>query len=120
MRKKNRPFRERLGFARNGIAAAWRNESSFRWQVAAAAAIIAFAAIVRASAAWWALFILLAVLVPAAELVNTALERVIDRLHPEFHPDLEVAKDCAAAAVLLLSIGAVLVFATFVVERWLP
>ncbi|HET9651264.1 MAG TPA: diacylglycerol kinase [Usitatibacter sp.] len=120
MRKKNRPFLERLGFAWSGIVAAWRAESSFRWQVAAAVAILAFAAIVRASASWWALFILLAVMVPAAELANTALERVIDRLHPEFHPDLEVAKDCAAAAVLVLSIGAVLVFLAFVVDRWLP
>lgn len=120
MRKKNRPFRERLGFAWNGIAAAWRSEASFRWQVAAAAAILAFAAIVRAPAIWWALFILLAALVPAVELVNTALERVIDRLHPEFHPDLEVAKDCAAGAVLVLSIAAVLVFLVFVLDRWLP
>lgn len=120
MRKKNRPFRERLRFAWNGLAAAWRGESSFRWQLAAAAAILVFAAVVRAPPGWWALFILLAVLVPAMELLNTALERVIDRLHPEFHPDLEVAKDCAAAAVLVLSVGAVLVFAAFVVERWLP
>lgn len=116
---KNRSFIERLGFARNGIAAAWRTEASFRWQVAAAGAIVAVLLLVRPEPGWWAILLLLAVLVPALELLNTALERVIDRLHPDYHPELEVAKDCAAGAVLLLAIGSVAVFAAFVVDQLL-
>lgn len=118
MHRKNRPFRERLGFAWNGIASAWRAEPSFRWQVVAAVAVVALLFFFRPPAFWWATFLLLAVLIPAAELFNTAIERVIDRLHPEYHPDLAIAKDCAAAAVLLLSIGAVLIFLVFIVDCW--
>ena len=45
----------------------------------------------------------------AAELLNTALEHLADRLHPEQHPVIRTAKDCAAAAVLLASISALLI-----------
>ncbi len=120
MGTKGRSFGQRLRFARNGIAAAWREEASFRWQVAAAAAVVALLVLARPGALWSSVLLVLVALVLAAELFNTALERVIDRLHPEYHPDLEVAKDCAAAAVLVLSIGAAIVFVLFAAERWLP
>ena len=45
----------------------------------------------------------------AAELLNTALEHLADRLHPEQHPTIQAAKDCAAAAVLVASLAAVLI-----------
>jgi diacylglycerol kinase len=41
--------------------------------------------------------------------MNTALEHLTDRLHPEQHPAIRAAKDCAAAAVLLASISALLI-----------
>ncbi len=41
--------------------------------------------------------------------MNTALEHLADRLHPELHPSIRAAKDCAAAAVLIASIAAVLI-----------
>ena len=49
-------------------------------------------------------------LVLAAELFNTALEHLVDGLHPEEAGFVRVAKDCAAAAVLVLSVAAVVVF----------
>ena len=38
-------------------------------------------------------------LVLVAELLNTAIEALADRLHPERHPEIRVVKDVAAAAV---------------------
>ena len=52
---------------------------------------------------WWLLVLITISVVLAAELFNTALEFVIDRLHPEQHPAIAMAKDCAAGAVLVLS-----------------
>jgi diacylglycerol kinase (ATP) len=49
-------------------------------------------------------------LVLAAELFNTALEHALDGLHPQQAEFVRLAKDCAAAAVLVLSLGAVVVF----------
>jgi diacylglycerol kinase (ATP) len=45
----------------------------------------------------------------AAELLNTAVEHLADHLHPELHPHIKAVKDCAAAAVLIASLGALAV-----------
>ena len=45
----------------------------------------------------------------ATEFFNTALESLIDPRHPEIHPAVKAAKDCAAGAVLLPSACAVIV-----------
>lgn len=106
---KNRGMRQRFGFAWAGIAEAWRNERSFRIQTVFAIALPAVLLLLRVSAVWWALCVIIALLVLAAELFNTALESLIDHLHPEIHPAIKTAKDCAAGAVLVLSAGAVIV-----------
>jgi undecaprenol kinase len=106
---KNRGMRQRFGFAWAGIVATWRNERSFRVQTCFAIALPAVLLLLRPPALWWALCLIAAVLVLAAELFNTALESLIDHLHPEIHPAIKTAKDCAAGAVLLLSAGALVV-----------
>jgi undecaprenol kinase len=113
---KNRPFLERLRFALAGVVYALRAESSFRTH--AIAAVAAFSALLwlRPSPVWWALVALTTVVVLAAELFNTALEQLADRLHPEQHPQIKMAKDCGAAAVLVLSVGAIVVAAALLIE----
>ncbi len=112
---KNRPFRERLGFACAGIGEALRGESSFRVQCFFALLVVAILAWLQPSALWWAMILSVTGLVLAAELINTALERVIDHLHPEHHPMMKVAKDCAAGAVLVTALTATIVFIAFLV-----
>jgi len=106
---KNRKLSERFGFAWAGILAAWKSEQSFRIQTGFAAALLMALLLLRPALLWWALCFIMAVLVLAAELFNTALETLIDHLHPEVHPAIRTAKDCAAGAVLLLSFGALAV-----------
>lgn len=57
----------------------------------------------------WAIIIVTTMGVWMAEFVNTALEAVVDMVTPEYHPLAKIAKDVAAAAVLVGAIGAVLV-----------
>ena len=57
-------------------------------------------------------------LVLAAELINTALEAALDGLHPEHARFVQVAKDCAAAAVLVLSGASVVVFACMLADLY--
>lgn len=45
----------------------------------------------------------------AVELINTILERVVDILKPRVHPYAQLIKDIMAAAVLLASIGAIVI-----------
>ncbi len=113
---KNQPFSGRLRFALAGIAHALRSERSLRTQSAAFVAVLGVLAIVRPAPLWWALVILASSAVLAAELFNTAIERLSDHLHPDLHPQIQVVKDCAAAGVLIVSAGAVGVAIALLIE----
>ncbi len=103
---KNRPFHERLGFALDGIRAVWLSESSFRTQGWCALATAAVTLAFRPGWLWAAIIALSITLVLALELLNSALEYLIDHVHPDIAPAIKRAKDAAAAAVLLASVGA--------------
>jgi len=51
------------------------------------------------------------------ELLNSAIEETVDRIGPEHHPKLELAKDMASVAVLLSLAAAVLVWGIIIWER---
>lgn len=112
---KNQPFLTRLGFALDGLVGALRSEHSFKVHAAAAVAVLGILAWARPGPLWWAVVLLTIVLVLAAELVNTAVEHLADHLHPEQHPRIKAVKDCAAAAVLVASVGALGVAAALLV-----
>jgi len=103
---KHRPFPARLGFALRGIRAAAAGEASFRLQLVLGLVGLVVVLALRPPALWTALFVLSASAVLALELVNTALEHLADRLHPERHPAIQTAKDCAAGAVLVAALAA--------------
>jgi diacylglycerol kinase (ATP) len=58
------------------------------------------------------------VLVFFAEILNTALEHLVDLAVQEFDEKARVAKDAAAAGVLVLAIGTLVIFAALVVHNW--
>jgi diacylglycerol kinase len=115
---KNRNFVSRLGFAWNGIRSAFQQERSFRTQCILGSIAIMALAILGASPLWWAIFLILIASILSLELINTSLENLIDRVHHETHEQIALAKDCAAAAVLVLSGTSVVVFLIFLAEKW--
>lgn len=106
---KNRPFRVRLGYALDGVRVVWQREASFRTQCMLAVAALGVTAIVQPGYLWTALVVAAIALVLALELINSALEDVIDKLHPQIAPEMKRAKDAAAAAVLIASLGALVI-----------
>ncbi len=114
---KNRSFGQRIGFALAGWCAAWRRERSFRTQAMAALLALAALVILRPAPIWWAIVALTCALVLALELINSALEAVIDLLHPGLHPEIKAAKDMLAGAVLAISVAALIVGAALIVQR---
>jgi undecaprenol kinase len=106
---KGQPFLRRLGFALQGLRTALGRETSFRTQLAFGVAVLVALAVIRPAAIWWAVCALAIGLVLVAELMNSALEALADRLHPEQHPEIRIAKDLAAAAVLVAAGTAVAV-----------
>lgn len=117
---KNQPFYRRFGFAWRGIASAWRTEMSMRQQSGAALAVLLTLLWLRPAPVWWALLLLNCGLVLAAELFNSALEHALDHLHPGRHPAVGLAKDCAAGAVLVLSLTGVVLFICFLCDTLVP
>jgi len=115
---KNQTFRRRLGFAAQGVRSGWRYESSFRVQCVAALCVLLALIWFRPAMLWWALLLLNCGMVLAAELFNTALENALDHISPERHPAIQVAKDCSAGAVLLLSLAASASFIAFLIAQW--
>lgn len=116
---KNGSFAARCGYALNGVRTVWRREKSFRMHCGFAMLAIAVAALLRVELVWWALVGLCIAIVFAAEMVNAALEYLIDRLHPDIHEEIGHAKDAAAGAVLLASIGTACVGLLMIVDWWL-
>jgi len=108
---KNHAFAARLGFALRGLAHAVRTERNLQIQLIALVLVIAALVVLEPGALWWALVLLASSAVLAAELFNTAVERLADELHPGHSAGIGVAKDCAAAAVLVAALGALAVAA---------
>ncbi|MDP3245199.1 MAG: diacylglycerol kinase [bacterium] len=96
-------------YASRGVAVTWKAEQSFRVQVALALLIMVLMAVLRVKA-WEAVALFLVIFsVLTLELLNSIIERIVDTLKPRISPFVEEIKDIMAAAVLLASIGALLV-----------
>ena len=100
---KNASFLTRLGYALAGIRIVWRREKSFRTQCVLALAAAGITAALRPGYLWAAIIGLCIALVLLLEMVNAALEYLIDRVHPGIVDEIKFAKDAAAGAVLLAS-----------------
>ncbi|GAA5176054.1 hypothetical protein GCM10025771_09790 [Niveibacterium umoris] len=111
---KGQTFLRRLGFAVDGLKAAFRREHSFRQHLLATGAVLGVLLVTRPAPVWWAIGAITVGLVLMAELFNSALEALIDHLHPERHPEIRVVKDIAAGAVLVTSLIALAVAVAFV------
>lgn len=96
-------------FAFQGIAYAFRTQRNFKVHSGVMLAVVIVGLAVGLSLEQWAILALASGLVFQAELMNTALEAVVDHVSPEFHALAKVAKDCAAGAVFLTALCAVVV-----------
>ena len=96
-------FRKSFLFAIQGFRTAVRTERNIKVMLAGGAFAIVLGLVVGLDAVSWAVVLLCCGVVISAELLNTAVETVVDLVSPEFHPLAGRAKDIAAAAVWVLS-----------------
>jgi len=95
--------------ASRGVWALIRTERNARIHLAATALVVASGIVLGVSRAEWAVLGLAIALVWSAEAMNTAVEALGDAVSPEPNEAIGKAKDVAAGAVLLATIGAVVV-----------
>lgn len=113
-------FWRSLGYALGGLGHALRTQRNLRIQVGLGLLAIVLGAILGLSGTEWALLITVITLVLTAELLNTAFESALDAVHPDYHPKARVAKDVAAGAVLVASVGALAVGVWLFLPRLWP
>ncbi|HVM41554.1 MAG TPA: diacylglycerol kinase family protein [Acidimicrobiia bacterium] len=102
-----------------GIGFMWREEPNMRFHLVAAAGVLVGAAVFQVSTFKWVSVVLAIVVVLLAEILNTAVEALLDLVHPDRHPLVGVVKDLAAGAVLVAAIGAtVIALVVFGPEFW--
>lgn len=106
-KQKNHSLWASLGYAVLGLGTAVKNERNLRIHLLAVVLVSTVSTFLSLTAMEWVALTLTMGMVIAAELVNTAIEAVVDLACPHSHPLAAVAKNAAAAAVLVTAIVAV-------------
>lgn len=111
-----------LGYALAGWLYMLRWQKNTRIMIPASIVVLLMAAWLGLSTVEWAVIILTIAVVWLTEFLNAAVEAAVDLASPQLHPMAKVAKDVAAAAVLLGVVASVivglLIFGPHLIERF--
>jgi len=99
----------------SGLISAFKSEASFRLEVLMAAVMVPFALYLGRSGVEKALLISSVLFVLIVELINTAVETLVERISPEWHTLSGRAKDIGSASVLVTTI---LMFTVWALILW--
>jgi len=114
-----RHIRNAVIYSWAGLKAAWDNELAFRTEVIVIAFIWPIGFWIGETAVQWALLIGSSLLVLITELLNSAVEKVVDRIGTEHHILSKQAKDLGSAAAGVSMLAAVMVWGLIAYERFL-
>lgn len=107
-----------FGYSMQGLKAAFKYEEAFRLELFALVFLLPMAIWLGQSAAEMALLIGSLLLVLVVELINSAIEAVVDRVCTEQHELSGRAKDIGSAAVFLALMNVIVIWGLFVYERF--
>lgn len=99
-------FIDSVNCAIEGVIHAARTQKQMRYHFLAALLVLIAALFLKVSPLEFALLTVSVCLVLFAELINTALEAIVDMVSPEYHPLAKIAKDVAAGGVLVAAVSA--------------
>lgn len=104
-----RGLTDSFNYAINGLIYAIRTQRNMRIHVLSAIAVLLASLVFNISKVEILILLIAITLVVASELINTALESAVDATTNYYHPLVKVAKNAAAAAVLVTAINAVVI-----------
>ena len=87
------------GYSMSGIRAAWKNEAAFRQEVVGGLVLLLLSFFIAANPLQWLFLVFPLLILLIVELINSALESVVDRIGPERHELSGRTKDMGSAAV---------------------
>jgi undecaprenol kinase/diacylglycerol kinase (ATP) len=88
-------------YAYKGLIHIIRYEHNFRVHIFIAFIVFIFGIILNLSLIDWVVIILVIGIVLVTEILNTAIERIVDHISPEFNVQAGIIKDIGACAVLI-------------------
>ena len=97
-------FLKSFKYSVEGLIYAYRFEQSMFVHFVFTVLVIIVNILLQVTRTEWLITILMLVVTLAAELVNTAIEAVVDLVTLEIHPLAKIAKDCGSAATFVLSL----------------
>lgn len=100
------PLYKSFGYAFEGIFAGIRGERNMKIHCFAAVCVIVAGVLFHISVTEWCICLVLFGLILSLELVNTAIEAVVDLVTEDKKPLAKLAKDTAAGAVLIAAVMA--------------
>jgi len=106
-------------YSLNGLRSAISNEAAFRQEVCIAVVLLVVLLFLPLSLLWKGLLFFATTSVLVVELLNSAIESVVDIASPEYHDLAKRAKDLGSAAVLLSIVFAIVLWggAIFIMFR---
>jgi diacylglycerol kinase (ATP) len=113
-----RHIRNAVIYSGAGLKAAWDNEMAFRTEIMVIALMMPIGIWIGETAVQWALLAASSMLVLITELLNSAVEKVVDRIGTERHLLSKQAKDLSSAAAAMSMLTAVIVWALIAYERF--
>ena len=105
------------GYSWKGFKSTWKHEAAFRQEVILFTLLIPVAFWVGETASETVLLIAVLLIVLVVELLNSAVESVVDRIGEDYHKLSGRAKDQGSAAVFLSFFIAILVWGGFIISR---
>lgn len=93
-----------FGWAMNGLRTAWREEVNFRIEIAIALAVVGGGIYLNFTKLEWAFIIISICAVLSAEMVNTAIEDLCNKIEPNTDPIIGKIKDVMGGVVLIVCI----------------
>jgi undecaprenol kinase len=96
-------------FAWNGLREVLKSEWNFRLHIVSMVVVIIAGLMFGITLVEWVSVVIVIGLVLTTEILNTAIEEVIDYIKPEIHPAAKKVKDIAAASVFVASMTALVV-----------
>ncbi|MBE7216636.1 diacylglycerol kinase [Shewanella benthica] len=107
------------GFSMKGLKAAWVHEAAFRQELMLAIVMLPIAVLVDITTIEKLLLIFSLFIVLIVELLNSAIEAVVDRIGDEIHTLSGQAKDIASAAVFMSLALCGITWAVILASRYL-
>lgn len=106
---KNKNFAVALKNSISGVKQVFKAERNLRIQLAFAIVAILMAILLKLTGMEWAILVLVIGSVLFAEMLNTAIEVMLDLYIPEYNEGVKLVKDIASGAVLVTAIVSVIV-----------